>query len=88
MNRIRNEYVRRTARVKRIKHKVSENNIGLNGLVLRRKNNCGKSIMKIAKWRRKRLMDAERNDMKVVGLVEEDAMNCKRKRKMIYYNDL
>ena len=95
MDRIRNEYVRGTAHVGQVGDKVREARLGWFGHVLRKDAGyVGRRMLNMEPpgGRRRgrpkrRFMDAVRDDMRVVGVTEDDAGNRARWRHMIRCGD-
>ena len=83
MDKIRNEHIRGTAGVERMSKKLRETRLRWYGHVLRREEGyIGKKIMamELPGTRRRgrpkrRFIDALKEDMRVVGVRKEDAMN-------------
>ena len=83
MGKVRNEYITGTAHVDSMKNKVRETRLRWHGHILKRKNSyVGKRMIAISvpnKRKRgrpkRRFMDGFKEDMKVVEVNEEDAIN-------------
>ena len=91
MDRIRNEYVRGTAHVGWVGDKVRETKLGWFGHVLRRDAGyVGRRMLNMEPpggVAKRRFMDAVRDNMQVVGVMEDDAGDRARWRRMICCGD-
>ena len=96
MNQIRNEYIRGIAPADNIKNKLRETRLGMYGHILRRKNNYVEKRMltmsvphnkKRGKPRRG-FIDAIKEDIKVAGVNEENAMDREMKESDLLWRPL
>ncbi|KAF7645083.1 hypothetical protein LDENG_00132800 [Lucifuga dentata] len=88
MDRIRNEYIRGTAHVRCFGDKVREARLRWFGHVQRRDSeHIGRRMLRPRGRPKRRFMDVVKEDMKLVGVREEEAEDRVRWRQMIRCGD-